>query len=191
MRVVIKSLNELEAIPSSCLPIELKTRIDNKKNKQTHRQSLLAYCLLLKILKTEFAIDNVDINFSLNGKPYIKNGPYFSISHSDNKVAIVVDDNEVGIDIEKVGEYNDAIVDKYFSISEKEFLLKGDKNLNFYKLWTAKEALIKKRGTGLKDLANTELTPVSDGFRNYNHIIKTQIFENYVISVCYGEKTGF
>ena len=191
MLVVIKSLNELEALSSSCLPIELKTRIDNKKNKQAHRQSHLAYCLLLKTLKKEYAIDNVEIKFTPNGKPYIQNGPHFSIAHSDNYIAIAIDNNEVGIDIEKVGEFNTAIADKYFSASEKKFLFNGDKNLNFYKLWTAKEALIKKKGTGLRDLSDTELIPIPDGFRHNENLIMTQIAENYVISVCFSEKTDF
>ena len=40
-----------------------------------------------------------------SGKPYLENGPFFNVSHSEEYVVFVSDESrEVGVDIEKINE---------------------------------------------------------------------------------------
>ena len=67
---------------------------------------------------------------------------HFSISHKKNHVAIIVSEKPIGIDLEILKKRNKSLF-TYFT--EKEWKnLEGKNWKNFYFLWTAKEALIKK-----------------------------------------------
>lgn len=89
-----------------------------------------------------------------NGKPYAEGLPvHFNISHSGNNAAVVFSPFPIGIDIEEVKNYRSRIVDKCFTISEKEYLSSGndehERNCRFFEIWTAKEAFLKYTGKGL------------------------------------------
>ena len=84
-----------------------------------------------------------DVSFSYTdcGKPYIDgSNVHFSISHTQNLLAIVIASFEVGIDIEK-------IVDRDFKkISKRILNMSVTDRENFYKMWTAHEAIVKCEG---------------------------------------------
>ena len=191
MRVIVRSFNELNFDESFVLPTKVQQRLSKKKNKQLFRQSHLAYCLLLKVLREEFSISNSEILFTDTGKPYLENGPYFSISHSGDYIAVAVSSREIGVDIEEISDFKESVADKYFSETEREYIFKGNKNINFFKLWTAKEAIIKKQGITMKELSKLELIPTFNGFLHENTRVITKTTENYVISVSFDEKTDF
>ena len=56
-----------------------------------------------------------DILRNQSGKLYFKNPdmPYFNISHSGNYVACVFDENEVGLDIQKIKRIPEKVVKLY------------------------------------------------------------------------------
>jgi 4'-phosphopantetheinyl transferase len=91
------------------------------------------------------------LRYSAENKPYFERGPFFSISHSANRVVCFVSEEaEVGIDIEKIGnicpdEFRDQFAPAEWSV------IKGssDPIETFYWLWTAKESVIKGDGRGL------------------------------------------
>lgn len=82
----------------------------------------------------------------------------FNLSHSGNVVAVAsieaMYQNSVGIDVEcykDIDSMND-ISKMTFHADEQEVLEKyKDKRKGFYRLWTAKEALLKAHGSGLVD----------------------------------------
>jgi 4'-phosphopantetheinyl transferase len=94
--------------------------------------------------------------YVLNKKPYLP-GLHFNLSHSKNQVVIAVSTNALGIDVEHIKlsfVFND-LLDMCFDIPERDFITTGSNQLlNFYTLWTRKEALLKATGEGLVDQLN-------------------------------------
>ena len=122
---------------------------------EMNETSLKAWSFLNKILYENYNISiNVDnIIFNEYGKPYlINNELYFNISHSNELIAIIIDDKECGIDIEFV-DYSrevDKLAYKILSKSEqKKYENSQDKHKFFYKMWTKKETIFKFQGTGI------------------------------------------
>lgn len=95
------------------------------------------------------------------GKPYLKEYPgcFFSLSHSGEIAVGLLSDAPVGVDVEKVAPRNFAAVSKRFSAWEREQLAHtADPAQRFYTFWTARESVLKQRGTGLAELGKVELT---------------------------------
>ncbi len=86
------------------------------------------------------------------GKPFIKDCPVqLSITHADGIVGVAVAKNHpVGLDIEKIHPLREGFAARYFSEQEQaEIRASDDPNAALIRLWTAKEAVGKHRGTGL------------------------------------------
>jgi 4'-phosphopantetheinyl transferase len=90
------------------------------------------------------------ILYDSNGKPYLKdNSQKISISHSYDKIAIIINDfEETGIDIELIRDKVLKIRRKFLSIKELENAEEDVEKLLIY--WGAKESLYKIYG--LKEL---------------------------------------
>ncbi len=83
---------------------------------------------------------------TVNNKPLIKDSPlHFSVSHSNDIVAVLFDKDEVGFDIEIIKKRNIQSFSNYF---KREF---GSLN-DFYEFWTKYEASIKLGTKVNKDL---------------------------------------
>ena len=112
------------------------------------------------------------LNDKENGKPEFKSGGiYFSISHSENLLAVCFDEYPCGIDIEFMKDRNLKDISKYYG---QEF-----KTLeNFYKFWTKQEAEYKlgEKAKYCKSLSikNYYFTVVS------NKIFHSLFFEKFV-----------
>lgn len=125
-----------------------------KCSNDLHKKELLGAGLLLnKLLKlnniTEYALE-----YNEYGKPFLKDKElYFSISHSNNIVGIIISKSNIGIDLEVNKIYNEKLITKVFNEQEKAIYAKlttKDKHKYFYEVWTGKEAYVKYVGTGLK-----------------------------------------
>ncbi len=140
----------------------------------------LAYSLLNNMLKRYFNIENYTIIKNKNGKPYIdKKGVYFNISHTNGLVACAVSDTEVGIDCEKIDKAYDKRVQKFANryFVENEINLLESSNFNlcvFFRLWTSKEAIIKRLGGNMSLLKKIDTTKEK---------AKVITFKNYIISI--------
>jgi len=94
------------------------------------------------------------IESEASGKPVVRTqlapGIRVSISHKANvAVAIASDRHDVGIDIERVEPRDEAFVRQAF-VSAELALIEGEpRDEALTRLWTAKEAFAKQRGTGL------------------------------------------
>ena len=117
-----------------------------------------------QILATRLDCRPADIAFELNrygkpslGKPASREPLHFNASSSSSLGAIaLVADTEIGLDIEKikVGKLDDfdSIVKNQFMQVEYDWYRqqeKSQRNRNFYRLWTCKEAYLKALGIGL------------------------------------------
>ena len=84
------------------------------------------------------------------GAPYLADGPYFSISHCKQAIAVVVSDSPVGIDIEGIRKMDDGLVRKTMNTQEQTQIAAADNPAQeFIRLWTRKEAYVKMQGTGI------------------------------------------
>lgn len=96
--------------------------------------------------------DLSDLMIESGGKPYLNQQPFhFNIAHSGNCIGVVVSESgPVGLDVEKLRKNRSVIHDRVFSVREKEFLnLSNSLDVDFTKLWTRKEAVVKLLGVGI------------------------------------------
>lgn len=102
--------------------------------------------------------DNLAFAEGVNGKPYLTApvaGLRFNLSHSRRRALLALSfGGEVGVDIEYVKpefQFSD-IAERFFTAQEAAALraLPADlQRQGFYQCWTAKEAFLKAKGTGL------------------------------------------
>lgn len=118
--------------------------------------TVLGEILIKYILSFRYGMQWDEIYFEMNeyGKPILKNNKnlYFNISHSKDWVVCVLDDEEVGIDIEKITECKIGIAKRFFCDEEYSFIMSKDYNEYndaFVEIWTLKESYLKAIGTGL------------------------------------------
>lgn len=94
----------------------------------------------------------VDPSWPQIGKPVLQRHPeiHFSIAHSGSCSAVAVSDEEIGLDAELIAKAPMKALKRAFSSEEsKQILSSEDPNLEFYRIWTRKEAYGKYMGTGL------------------------------------------
>jgi len=131
-------------------------------NEEKLKEHCLAYLMLDRILKEFYKTDNRAIEF-VNKKPYLKNREkFFSISHSEEFLAIGFSDSECGLDIEKIKNRD------FLSIAKR---LKFECNTleEFYKEWTKYEAEYKlgEKSKSIKQfiLENYVITALSNNIK--------------------------
>lgn len=117
--------------------------------------------------------DESQMIFNSNQKPYLKNSKlYFNLSHSGNYVAMAASDTEIGIDIEQILPYSKEIAQKCFVPKERKWLEEQKNDASFYKLWTAKESIMKAAGKGLEMAPESFcVLPMNQSFHCVNHQI--------------------
>ena len=158
----------------------VKQRILCQHIKQNADNMLIGEILTRVAIKKTFGIDIAKQEFSYNeyGKPYLLNYPdiHFNISHSGYYVACAVLDKPVGIDIQKISEYNPAVAKRVCTEQElKQIENSANKSSEFIKLWTQKEAVLKMYGTGI---ANAD---IKNCLNNQN--AQSQKIEDYWLSI--------
>lgn len=86
------------------------------------------------------------------GKPFIPEFPDFNISHSGNWVAGArIAEGKVGVDIEMIRPIEIDLFHRQFTESERDAMKKSSDPLStFFTAWTAKEALMKADGRGMR-----------------------------------------
>lgn len=157
MEVLICRINGKEAEDTAFS--EFLSKLDDRKKAQIlnyrfvedKSRSLIAHLMVwCYLLKQEQLL-----NYSYNeqGRPFIAcSEKQFSISHSGNYVVLAFDDDNVGVDIEKMVDIEPKILEIFCSNTELEYIKqkKYDKGL-IYKLWTLKESYVKYLGEGVSD----------------------------------------
>lgn len=106
------------------------------------------------------------------GKPYFVNHPdiFFNLSHSHGAAVCVLHDKPVGIDVEKLRP-------------APRRLAGGLEDEAFFRLWTAREASIKRRGLGVAALLRpVEPDPLCQCLEG--------LLEGYIVTVCPSEEAA-
>lgn len=131
-----------------------RSKILRFKHRAGQWQSLQAYLLLRQMLHDNYAIDDMpEFCEGEHGKPELvgHNDVHFNMSHCQCAVACVVSDSPCGIDVERIPERVKEDLCRYvFNAEECSLVLSAERpEVEFARLWTMKEALVKLTGTGL------------------------------------------
>ena len=120
------------------------------------------------------------IIYATYGKPYVANGPFFSISHCKEAIAVALDDQPIGIDIESIRNVDQDLILRTMNEEEQKQI---HSNRDFTRLWTQKEAIVKAQGVGIVSFEQLQgIRSQDSGFR-----IQTVEKEKYIYSIAYGK----
>ncbi len=167
-------------------PESVQHRIVRQKRRQKVHGRLFGYLLLKRIIDDKrFSVDWANLTYQANGKPSISRLLDFNISHSGQMVICVVSlDLKVGIDVERIRTIDVPSYGFCLNTPELEQILaQPDSVMEFYRLWTQKEAAVKADGIGLKmPMRNIQVDTHSatwDG--NQWFLQELQIDKDYVV----------
>lgn len=91
---------------------------------------------------------NAEIEYDEHGKPFLKKCEKFiSISHSQDFAAVILSDENMGIDVESVSRKIERIAARFLSVEELTWINNlADSHLTKIIAWCAKEAIYKMMG---------------------------------------------
>lgn len=145
---------------------------------------LKSWLMLQEISDFRFQIS--DFSYNEHGKPYLENGPYFSISHCKEGIAVAVDEQPIGIDIEGIRHASADLIERVLSEDER-LKVKGewDKDRAFTRLWTQKEAVVKMEGTGIESFEQLQQVLLKSRDHETTGLRKIETFESerYIYSI--------
>ncbi len=173
-------MSEVERLMQS-LPQWRREKVLAMKSDGVRRESVMAFTLLMTALRQDFHVeDEIEFVYNEQGKPRLTHHPdiYFNISHCQQAVACVIANREVGVDVERRGRYKETLARHILSDEEWQRLERSEQvDLDFTILWTKKEAVLKKTGTGISGGMKRVLEECG------KDDIKTYVSEQYVCSV--------
>lgn len=122
------------------------------------------------------------------GAPLPCQGYYWSVTHKPEYVGGVLAPSPVGLDLEKIRPCSEALFRK--TASEEEWALAGrsDPDRLFFRYWTAKEAVLKTGGEGIKDLSRCRIRDVLDdthllvSYRGTAWTVEQIVFDGHIAS---------
>ena len=177
------------------LPSGEQALLATKKHPDAMAHSLAVRHLLYKALP-----DKADVPMMRDpyGRPYFKgeNAPLFSLTHTDGLAVCAVgeaSDLAVGIDAERLrpdkSSHHNRIADRFFTEGELACLDEAeDAPLAFLRIWTRKEAYLKRNGTGLRgELKSTDtLALAANGTVAFDEWRLTDPItgERYLVTLC-------
>lgn len=149
----------IENLPSQRREVALRF-----KHELGRRQCVLAYQLLCDGLEHEYGITDKPIfSYGEHGKPSIigHEDIHFNLSHCKTAVACAISDKPIGIDIESIRPAKETVIRYAMNDDEvQQILTSPNPDLEFTRLWTMKESVLKLTGEGINDdmknVLNTE-----------------------------------
>ncbi len=150
------------------LSAEKRARVDSMRQADDQKRTVAGEMLARQAIAQWCGVAAEAIVFARtdHGKPYaVGMDVEFNISHCGNLLVCAVSDRPVGIDIEQIRPV-DLKMAKHFCVQEdleylfghsplqEEFTYTEEETIlhRFFRIWTAKEAYVKRLGTGIKDL---------------------------------------
>lgn len=180
--IFLINLQELKPNFNDFLELIGKARKERIQNELSDASKL---CHLGSGLLYRYAFGNnyeEKLKFSEHGKPYMKNGPSFNVSHSHDYAVLYIGKQECGIDIEKAVPNRALVTPKIFN-DEEILWINQQKHENFFYAWTRKESISKTIGLGLiypfKNIPVLNEKTILNDMEIYT---KTINFEDYFIS---------
>ena len=135
-------------------------------------------CLKSWLLLQELVGEMADWKYNAHGKPYWENGPYFSISHCKQGIAVALDEQPIGIDIEGIRHADADLIER--TMNEEERVGMDDRK--FTRLWTQKEAIVKAQGVGIMSFEQLQTIIEMEDWK-----VESFEKENYIYSIANGK----
>ena len=114
-----------------------------------------AYLLLCEGLRKGYGIMEKPVfEYGEHGKPFLVGHPeiHFNLSHCREAAICIIDSKPVGIDVESIREYRQSLVDYTMNADEVHQIQQAERpDVEFIKLWTQKEAVMKLSGEGISN----------------------------------------
>lgn len=111
---------------------------------ETRRKEMLCIRALLKELAGE---QRSAIHYNEKGKPFFKNSAKkLSVSHTKDMAAVIIDNNETGIDIQCLDPKIERIAHKFMNEGELKSIQDSNRKEQLSVYWCAKESLYKLYG---------------------------------------------
>lgn len=186
MKVYINDHIDLLDLPAALQQISSQRREQalRYKYEQGQRLCVAAYLLLKEALREQEGImENPVFEYGEHGKPFIASHPelHFSLSHCKEAVVCVLSRQPVGVDVESIGRYRDSVARYAMNDEELIQIQQAERpEVEFTRLWTMKESLLKLTGEGINDNMKEVLKDV--GLERFT--IKERIDKNYIYTVC-------
>ncbi|MBU8849944.1 MAG: 4'-phosphopantetheinyl transferase superfamily protein [Desulfobacterales bacterium] len=123
------------------------------------------------------------------GAPRSSNGFCWSVSHKLDFVAGVVSKEKIGIDLERIKDISDALFERIIEPEEERHFRNQDKNIIFFRVFTAKEAVLKKTRDGMRGLPKVKIKEVVDEenlvvqYLDKKYLVENFYFDGYLASV--------
>ena len=149
------------------------------RHEQGRKTCAAAYLLLCEALRKEYGITELPVfEYGEHGKPVIVGHPdiHFNLSHCREAAICVVSNQPVGVDIETIRPFKEALA--RYVMNDDELQQINGSALEFTKLWTRKEAAVKRSGHGI----NNEMRHVLEGLP-FEIETTVCVDKNYVFSV--------
>jgi 4'-phosphopantetheinyl transferase len=127
------------------------------------------------------------------GVPQPFDGNHWSISHKTQYVCGVAAPAPIGIDIERIRDFSEGLLKK--TAVESEWALAEMETGSvkaFFRFWTAKEAVLKATGIGIKDLLKCRVHQIFDDhhlairYDGRDWLIEHFFFEDHIASIVKG-----
>ena len=178
----------------SFVPEEKRRRISEFHFPADRARSLGA-SLLSRIAAREAGLpETCHVAEGARGKPYIieEKNFHYNISHSGAYAIFGVSKREIGVDIEKIGEFRKKVMERFFSVSEREYITSSPDPVSaFYRIWTLRESYMKMLGEGLsleqKSFSieiGREIRVSGESVRGPASFSETEELEGYRLAVC-------
>lgn len=155
------------------------------RHERDRRLSAAAYRLLCHGLSVEYGMDKApEFGWHDGGKPFIVGCPevHFNLSHCPAAALCVVSRCPVGADIEMLREYNCSLARRVLNDDELRQVEESARpDVEFARLWTMKESLLKLTGEGIRRDLKSVLC--GDGVRFTTAVCLNR---GYVYTVCEG-----
>ena len=151
-QLYLTDIRQLEVcFDASCalLPVERQARIRRCSRETAQLQLLSAGLLLRHVLGIT---EETPLLYTPQGKPYLKHGPCFNLSHSGQFAALAVSDRPIGLDLQDMTQKitPQRLANRWFTPEEAAWI--NEQSDRFFHVWTRKESVVKALGLGLAAL---------------------------------------
>src|SRR3712207_1429872 len=168
-----------------------KAHVYKKIQRKDQYRTAIAEILLKMIFINELNLRKIYFSRTRDGVLFFKNWEnyFFSISHSENYIVVIVSNFEVGIDIQFMNKNMIKIANRFFYPEEIEYVYRTEEKIeeHFYEVWTKKESYYKymnhKLHSNFLSINTMQDIGSSDkrAMGKFNTII---IKNNYMLTIC-------
>lgn len=168
-------------------------KIDRLKHKEDKLRSLLVGSLFRFALgevmcgeKERMSRVEASLQVDSFGKPSLE-GVEFNLSHAGKYVAVAIGEKPLGVDVEGGRKHAARVVSKFHEEEKQWYRMEtqkdGAENADkaFYRLWTAKESVMKRDGRGIA-MAFDSFSVLAEPLKNEIHTI--WLDKDYCLSLC-------